>query len=211
MDQTKNGFTADFPVTTMGFSDRTIWWDFEKGQIDHYEENFRIVIETLTGNEYQFSGKTKVEYTEFKRTATEEAVQAVLEKIDGMGLQDISVTKTDRGLTISLENIQFEANSARLEKSEKTKIKKIGEILSSYPDNDLLVSGHTARFGSEESCQILSEQRAEAVADFLTNLGIREKKHVFTQGFGSKVPVASNSDKAGMAKNRRVEITILDR
>lgn len=211
MEQTKNGFTADFPVTTMGFSDRTIWWDFEKGQIDHYEENFRIVIETLTGNEYQFSGKTKVEYTEFKRTATEEAVQAVLEKIDGMGLQDISVTKTDRGLTISLENIQFEANSARLEKSEKTKIKKIGEILSSYPDNDLLVSGHTARFGSEESCQILSEQRAEAVADFLTNLGIREKKHVFTQGFGSKVPVASNSDKAGMAKNRRVEITILDK
>ena len=40
MEQTKNGFTADFPVTTMGFSDRTIWWDFEKGQIDHYEENF---------------------------------------------------------------------------------------------------------------------------------------------------------------------------
>lgn len=205
------GFGADFPVTTMGFSDRTIWWDFEKGQIDRYTENFKIIMETLSGNEFQFTGKTSVEYTEFVRTATEETVQAVQEKIEGMGLEDISVKKTDKGLTISLENIQFRADSAVLEKTEKEKIRKIGEILSAYPDNDLLIAGHTARSGSEESCQILSEERAEAVADFLTGLGIREKKHVFTQGFGSRIPVASNGSEREMAKNRRVEITILDR
>jgi len=203
--------TSDYPVTTMGYSNRTIWWDNEKGQIDHYEEDFRIVMETLLGNKYEFSGTTKVEVTEFKRTATEENVQTVMEKIEDMGLEDITVQKTEKGLMISLENIQFKADSSILQESEKVKIQKIAQILSQYPDNDLLVTGHTARVGTEESCQILSEQRASAVADFLVNIGTRSKKHVFTQGFGSKVPVASNITERGKAKNRRVEITILDK
>ena len=202
---------TDYPVTTLGYSNRTIWWDNEKGQIDHYAEDFKIIMETISGNQYQFSGKTKVEYTEFKRTATQEAVTEVLEKIDSLGIEDVSVKKTEQGLTISIENIQFEPDSARLEAGEKEKIRKLGEILKNYPDNDLLVSGHTARAGSEESCQTLSESRAAAVADFLTELKIREKKHIFTQGFGSKMPAASNINEEGRKKNRRVEITILDK
>ncbi len=203
--------TNDYPLTTAGYSNRTIWWDNEKGQIDHYTEDFKIIMETFYGNQYQFSGKTQAECTEFKRSATAENVEQVLEKIDGMGLQDISVKKTEQGLTLSLENIQFKADSFELEQSEQEKIKKLGQILNEYPDNDLLISGHTARAGSEESCQTLSEERANSVADFIARLKIREKKHIFTQGFGSKVPVASNSTEEGKKKNRRVEITILDK
>ena len=202
--------TSDYPVTTMGYSNRTIWWDNEKGQIDHYTEEFRIVMETYLGNQYSFTGTTSVEVTEFKRSATEENVKDVMQKVEDLGLEDISVTKTEKGLTISLENIQFLPDSAVLQESEMVKIQKIGAILNEYPGNDLLIAGHTARAGSEESCQILSEQRASTVADFLVQLGVREKKHIFTQGFGSKVPVASNKTERGKAKNRRVEITIMD-
>lgn len=203
--------TSDYPVTTMGYSNRTIWWDNEKGQIDHYTEEFRIVMETYLGNQYSFTGTTNVEVTEFKRSATEENVKDVMQKVEDLGLEDISVTKTEKGLTISLENIQFLPDSAVLQESEMVKIQKIGAILNEYPGNDLLIAGHTARAGSEESCQSLSEQRASTVADFLVQLGVREKKHIFTQGFGSKVPVASNKTERGKAKNRRVEITILDK
>lgn len=203
--------TSDYPVMTMGYSNRTIWWDNEKGQIDHYNEEFRIEMETYLGNKYSFIGTTSVEVSEFKRTATEENVKEVLQKVEDLGLEDISVTKTEKGLTISLENIQFLPDSAVLQDSEKEKIKKIAQILSEYEGNDLLIDGHTARAGSEQSCQILSEQRAETVANFLVNLGVREKKHVFTQGHGSKIPVASNKTERGKAKNRRVEITILDK
>ena len=202
---------GDVPVVTMGYSRKTIYWDNEKGQYDHTDEDFRIVIETARGNQFDFSGTTHEELTEFTRTATEENLQEVQEKIESMGLQNVTVKKEEKGLTISVENIQFKPDSAELVNSEKTKIKKIATILQAYPDNDLLISGHTALAGTEKARQQLSEERAESVADFLISLGVREKNHVFTQGFGARVPVASNKTEAGKAKNRRVEITILDK
>lgn len=201
---------SDFPVTTMGYSFRTIWWDNEKGQIDHYEENFRIIMETLFGNNYQFTGKTFVEVTEFKTSATEENVKYVQEKIEDLGIKDVSVSKSEQGLTLSIENINFRADSAVLEESEKEKLNKIIKILENFSENDLLISGHTARVGSEESCQILSEMRAQSVAEFLLSKNVRKENHIFTQGFGSKIPVSSNKTEEGKAKNRRVEITLLD-
>lgn len=202
---------GDVPASTMGYSHRTIWWDNEKGQIDHADEQFRIVIESARGNRFDFSGTTHEEITEFTRTATEENLKDVQEKITQMGLRDVSVTKSENGLTISLENIQFKPDSAELTESEMAKIRKIAAILQAYPDNDLLVSGHTALAGTENARQQLSEARAESVADFLVGLGVREKNRVFTQGFGARVPIASNQTEEGKAKNRRVEITILDK
>lgn len=202
---------GDVPASTMGYSHRTIWWDNEKGQIDHSDEQFRIVIESARGNRFDFSGTTHEEITEFTRTATEENLKDVQEKITQMGLRDVSVTKSENGLTISLENIQFKPDSAELTESEMAKIRKIAAILQAYPDNDLLVSGHTALAGTENARQQLSEARAESVADFLVGLGVREKNRVFTRGFGARVPIASNQTEEGKAKNRRVEITILDK
>ena len=202
--------TDDFPAATMGYSNQTIWWDNEKGQIDHYTEDFRIIIETYLGNQFDFSGKARAEVTDFERTATDENLAVVLEKVRDLDLPDISVTKSEKGLTISVENIQFKPNSAELLDSEKEKLDKIARIIEDFP-NDLLISGHTALSGTPESCQILSEERADSVAKYLIQTGVRDKYHVYTQGFGARVPVASNATPEGMAKNRRVEITILDK
>ena len=200
----------DFPVTTMGFSNQTIWWDNEKGQIDHYTEDFRIVMETYLGNQFDFTGKAHAEVTDFERTATDENLAQVLEKVKDLDLQDVSVTKSEKGLTISVENIQFKPNSAVLLDSEKAKIDKIAKIIENYP-NDLLITGHTALSGTAESCQILSEERADSVAKYMIKIGLRDKYHIFTQGFGSRVPIASNATEEGKAKNRRVEITLMDK
>ncbi len=202
---------SDYPYSTMGYSNRLIYWDPEKGQIDHYTEDFRIMIETALGNQFDFSGRTKVEITEFKRTGTEEHVKEVQKQVEKMGLENVSVTKSEKGLTISIENIQFEPDSAVLRNGEKSKLQKIAGILNAYPDNDLLISGHTALAGTEKARQQLSEERADSVAEYLIRLGVKDKFHIFTQGFGSKVPIASNRTEEGKAKNRRVEITILDK
>ena len=138
-----------------------------------------------------------------------EMLEKVKQQITEMGIQDTDVKATEKGITISIENIQFKPESAILQPSEQEKLEKISEILKAFPDNDLLVVGHTALAGTEESRQRLSELRAASVADFLINQGAKDKKHIFTKGVGATQPIASNDTPGGKAKNRRVEITIM--
>ena len=207
----KSNTFDEYPVLTQGFSDELIFWDNEKGAIDHYTETFRIFIETSLGNLYEFSGVAQAEVTDFAHSSTEENVVAVQEKVEEMGLENVTVKSSEKGLTIAIENIQFQPNSSVLTDKEKEKIKQIARILESWPDNDILVSGHTALAGTESARQRLSEQRAQAVADYLVDLKVRDRYHVFTQGFGATQPISENDTEEGKSKNRRVEITIMDK
>ena len=202
---------ADYPFQTMGFSDETIYWDADEGRIDHYRENFRIMIDTKFGHTYEFRGSAHAEVTDFIRSGTKENVENIQKQVDEIGLDNVTVKQGEKGLTISLSNIKFKADSAELLESEKEKLSAIADILKSYPENDILVTGHTALAGTEKVRQILSEERAEAVADYLVQLGLRDRYHIFTRGLGAKEPVSDNKSEEGKAKNRRVEITILDK
>ncbi|WP_288568541.1 OmpA family protein [uncultured Treponema sp.] len=201
----------DYPVTTRGFSDETIFWDNEKGSIDHYSESFKIFIETAAGNIFEFRGTAHAEVTEFARTNTTENISSVQKKIKELGLENVTVKPDEKGLTIAIENIQFEPDSAILLESEKIKIQQIAKILENWPDNDILVTGHTALAGTEKMRKILSEERASTVAEYLIGLNVRDRFHVFTQGFGAERPIATNRTEEGKARNRRVEITIMDK
>ena len=212
VDMKKFNFVkGEVPVATQGYSHQTIYWDNDKGCIDHYREDFRIEILTSSNNILRFEGTAHAEVTDFTRTADEKNVAAVIEKINDLGIDDVSVTAGEKGLTLSIENIQFRPDSDILMPSERAKLDKIAQILNAYPDNDLLITGHTALRGTKESRQKLSEERAQSVADYLIRKKVRDKYHVFTKGMGGDVPIADNKTEAGRAKNRRVEITIMDK
>lgn len=201
---------VEYPASTQGFSDQTILWDNEKGMIRSYSERFRIQIETNFGDIFVFKGRATAEVTDIASVKNAETIAKVKEQISELGIENTDVKANDKGITISIENIQFKADSAILQASEQAKLKKISEILKAFPDNDLLVVGHTALAGTPESCQALSEERANSVADYLVKQGTKDRKHIFTQGKGASEPIAPNTTANGMAKNRRVEITIME-
>ena len=200
-----------YPVRTMGYSKQRLYWDNNAGILPYYDEVFTIMMELNTGAVIEYRGSAKAEITTLQRMDKEEIAGMLDKNIRDMGISNTTVEKTDEGITISLENIQFEADSARLLPAEKEKIKKIGKLLSNYPDYELLISGHTALAGKAEDRQVLSEQRAAAVANYLIELGVREQHHIFTRGFGAEKPIAPNTTEANMARNRRVEITVLEK
>ncbi|MBK6472078.1 MAG: OmpA family protein [Betaproteobacteria bacterium] len=72
----------------------------------------------------------------------------------------------------------------------------------------VIAVGHTDTVGNDGYNQKLSINRAEAVKSFLVGKGI-EKSRVYTEGKGSKNPVADNKTAAGRAKNRRVEVEVV--
>ena len=131
-------------------------------------------------------------------------------KLEERGIEGTSVKSEEEGVTITLENIEFLPDSPLLLESEKAKLLHIAEILKAYPERDILIAGHTARVGTEESCQVLSEERAKAVADFLLSLNVRDETGIVSRGFGSRKPIGDNSIEMGRRLNRRVEITILE-
>ena len=200
-----------YPVRTMGYSKQRLYWDNEAGLLPYYDEVFTIMMELNTGAVIEYRGSAKAEITALQRMDKEEIAGVLDKNIRDMGISNTTVEKTDEGITISLENIQFEPDSARLLPAEKEKIEKIGKLLSAYPDYELLISGYTALAGKAEDRQVLSEQRAAAVANYLVELGVREQHHIFTRGFGAEKPVAPNTTEANRARNRRVEITVLEK
>ncbi len=193
----------------IGYAEQNIYWDNEKGDIDHFEETFQIQLFDTLNNDYIFKGVSQGEVTEYKSVNDDETVKKLQETLDSNNLDDVTVKRGEKGLTISLENIQFEPDSNILLASEKTKLIEIGKILKEF-SNDLLITGHCAERGSVNARQKLSEQRAEAVADFLVKNGIRDEYHIYTQGKGSTEPIASNDTEEGRIKNRRVEIILVD-
>ncbi|UTC64246.1 OmpA family protein [Treponema sp. OMZ 788] len=200
----------DVPIKILGKSRQNLYWDEERGNLFCYNEEFNIKMFLYSGYTYDFIGTARAEVIEVKKidTSTEEEIK---KSVEDLNLENTTIEKTDEGLTISIENIQFLPNSAVLRDSEKEKLKKIGEILSKFSDRELLISGHTALAGTEKERQKLSEERAAAVANYLIELGVQEREHVYTRGFGARRPVAANNSPENMAKNRRVEITILDK
>ncbi|MDR2500703.1 MAG: OmpA family protein [Treponema sp.] len=125
-------------------------------------------------------------------------------------IADTDVQATDEGITISLNNIRFLPDSTLLTEAEKQKLQSIAVILNEFPDRAILVGGHTAMAGSPEGRIKISMDRAQAVADYLVNLGCRSRDEMTVRGYGAERPLGDPDTLAGQALNRRVEITLLD-
>jgi outer membrane protein OmpA-like peptidoglycan-associated protein len=121
----------------------------------------------------------------------------------------VSVERTESGIRLTVQNLNFKADSAELLAGENERLDKIADVLRAAGDRNFLVEGHTARVGNDRGEMALSVERAESVARELIRRGIPKEKFI-CKGSGGTKPVAENSTPQGKAKNRRVEITILE-
>jgi len=72
-----------------------------------------------------------------------------------------------------------------------------------------MIEGHTDASGRNDANLTLSQQRADAVMQALVTRGL-DANRLFTQGFGSAQPIATNETSAGRAQNRRIEMRIMN-
>ena len=143
-----------------------------------------------------------------KAKAEAEAVQnAQVESVtDANGLQAVKVT-FDSG-------ILFTTGISTLSSTAKNSRTQFSNVLKGNADCDVAVQGYTDNAGwknstAEQSAQKnlnLSQQRAQAVTNYLLSLGVSGSQIRSTTGYGEANPVADNSTAAGKAQNRRVEV-----
>lgn len=126
-----------------------------------------------------------------------------------MDAPDVRVEEDPRGVKLTLDNLKFVADQASLLPGEDKRLAAIAELLKTVPGRNLLVVGHTAAVGTQESQDQLSVERALSIVARLKSLGIPASTLLY-EGRGGREPVAPNTNEMGRAQNRRVEIIILD-
>lgn len=139
--------------------------------------------------------------------AYQDRQQAVLrDKLQGSG---VSVTRTGDNITLNMPgNVTFAFNSSNLDPQFYPVLSSVADVLKEYDKTVVEIAGHTDSIGGDDVNQRLSEQRANAVAQFLGAQNVNPQRFI-TVGAGKRYPIASNDTDAGRAANRRVEITLV--
>ncbi|MDR1353332.1 MAG: OmpA family protein [Treponema sp.] len=199
-----------WPRRIRGSSDQIIFWDRELGQPRSYREQFTMAFELANGRTVEYRGEAEAEILEAAAMDREKIAGEIAKAIEELKVEDVSVRIDSKGVTLSLEDIQFLPDSARLMAQEQDKLNRIAEILGRYAGRDIEVAGHTALAGTAAGREKLSQERAAAVADYLIGKGARSADRVIIRGYGAERPAAGNATEEGRRRNRRVEITILE-
>jgi outer membrane protein OmpA-like peptidoglycan-associated protein len=119
----------------------------------------------------------------------------------------LATRDTARGLVVNLSDVLFDTGKYTLRPLAREKLAKISGIVLAYPDLRLAIEGNTDSVGGDAMNQTLSEQRAEAVRDYLAQQNI-PMTSMTAQGFGKTQPVATNDTAEGRQENRRVEMIV---
>jgi outer membrane protein OmpA-like peptidoglycan-associated protein len=118
-----------------------------------------------------------------------------------------AVREEEGRLIISLSGVLFEPGGNTLSKLAERRLDTVARALGAYTDRPIVVEGYTDAQGSEKKNQELSQQRADAVREYLEQRGVVQER-IRAVGKGESNPVASNDTAEGRANNRRVEIVV---
>jgi outer membrane protein OmpA-like peptidoglycan-associated protein len=132
--------------------------------------------------------------------------------------KDADLKKVEVGQTIVLRNIFFDLDKFTLRPESVNELERLLKLLNENPTMRIEISGHTDTRGSAEHNQLLSQNRAKAVVDYLVEHGISASRLEFA-GYGETKPLTTDADIAKMAgtaareeahqQNRRTEFKIL--
>jgi outer membrane protein OmpA-like peptidoglycan-associated protein len=121
--------------------------------------------------------------------------------------QVLQTQETVRGLIVNMSDVLFETGQYTLRPDAREKLARVSRILLAYPDLKVQVEGYTDTVGPDEYNLALSQQRADAVRDYLISQGVGAANTTAT-GYGKSNLIADNSTAAGRAQNRRVSLVV---
>jgi len=127
------------------------------------------------------------------------------EQLVGSGVQ---VSRVNGDIRLIMPgDITFENDRADIRTNFYNTLNSVAIVLNKFSNTTIKVAGYASKVGSAEHNQVLSEERAKAVEQYLIAQKV-DPNRIMAVGYGARYPVASNKTLAGQARNRRVEITI---
>jgi outer membrane protein OmpA-like peptidoglycan-associated protein len=172
--------------------------DAARGEADAAREKAATAVET--------AARAQAEADRIRKQA-----EAELDRLEGALDQIAETHRTALGLVMNLgsDYLKFEFDKAELRPEDRELLSRIAGILMTSKDYTVSVNGHTDDIGTQEYNQQLSERRAEAVREYLVKAGLAPEILSVT-GHGKTRPLVPGTSAEARAKNRRVELGIVN-
>lgn len=174
-------------------------------------EKQQVIDSLLKANEaLKVKAETPVIKVDTVKVIEKVAVPVELEKTDYKGGNiDTLVIGGRKTLRFNdYDKIQFESNSTILSKTSTSYLNYLVNQMKLNPGGNLVLSGHTDNVGDDAKNKQLSNERAQAVKNYVVSKGVSEER-ITTYGFGADLPKYVNNSETARAKNRRVEVDIV--
>jgi outer membrane protein OmpA-like peptidoglycan-associated protein len=138
--------------------------------------------------------------------ATDQTEQ-MRERLRAQLSQVLQTQETARGLIVNMSDVLFDSGKYTLKPEAREKLAKVSGILLAYPNLKVQVEGYTDNIGGDQYNLTLSQQRGDAVRDYLVSQSVGPD-NISATGYGLSNPIADNATSAGRAQNRRVQMVV---
>lgn len=145
-----------------------------------------------------------------ERIKQQEEARRRLKQVDDLFSREEAVVLTqDDNVLIRLIGLSFAPGSAQISTTNFAVLKKLEHALQLYPGYKIVIEGHTDSFGSNEANQVLSQNRAQSVREYLlVHLKGISANRLEAKGYGETRPIANNETVAGRKANRRIDLLL---
>jgi OOP family OmpA-OmpF porin len=123
--------------------------------------------------------------------------------------EEAEVYKQENQLVIRLKAMRFPVGKSIIMPENYALLSKVQKAIRTFDEPRVIAEGHTDTTGSDEVNMLLSQQRAEAVREYMIANQTLTPDSISAVGYGSERPLASNATSAGRAINRRIDILII--
>jgi len=113
------------------------------------------------------------------------------------------------GKVMRLDDLIFQTGSAKIAPSSFQELDEVGTMLKNNPRMVIQLEGHTDYIGSAKLNLKLSEDRVDAVKNYLVSKGSNKSK-IKTKAFGGTMPLSRENTEEARKMNRRVEVRVLE-
>jgi len=204
-------------------NDRQFMIEKTKDMNTQHEEmtgKYQVELDDLTRQVAALEGKTKQEQAakielENEKRAVEERLAAE-RRFDELynevqnyyGSDEAEVYKQGYQLVIRLKNVKFPIGKSVIMPDNYQLLGKVQQSIRTYGEPDVVIEGHTDSTGSSTVNELLSQERAQAVKEYLLQNRTLPAEKMMALGYGAEKPLASNATVEGRAINRRIDIVI---
>ena len=166
-------------------------------------------IDTKNSQLADLQGKSREQQIVQERLAAEKRFNELFIEVQNLFSPDeAEVYKKGDSLVIRLRAIQFPVGKSVIMPDNYPLISKIQQSIRTFGEPDVIIEGHTDSTGSNELNELLSQQRAESVRQYLLANKTLSYDRIVAVGYGSSKPLASNATEEGRAVNRRIDVII---